>query len=80
MKGLLPVWVWSVLMPKPSDMLPRRDPFEIPGPDATRLLQLADHAVLLVNYFKRAGMRETTALALADVTLGRFDEERSTGY
>lgn len=66
-------------MSKPSDMPHRRLEVARTATDANyaALTAFADQAIYLIKHFTEHGHDTETALALTDITLDRFDDERN---
>lgn len=80
MKWKQPLGPWSLIMPKPSDMPPRSEPFERITPQAAALLDLADQAAFLMRHFKNSGFSEDTALELTLHTINRYENQYEGDY
>ena len=66
-------------MNKPSDMPHRRLEVARTATEANyaALTAFADQAIYLIQHFTEQGHDLETALALTDITLARFDDERN---
>jgi len=66
-------------MSKPSDMPHRRLEVARTATDANyaALTEFADQAIYLIRHFTEHGHDLETALALTEITLDRFDDERN---